>query len=482
MEGVNFGRRPLFLILSLAFGLRLIAVDQGLWLDEAAQALESRRGAGAIVRGLEADFHPPLYHLILHVWMKFSVREVWLRFLSVLLGLGTVLGVWVLGNFYRPRVGFGGAFLLAINPFHLYYSQEVRPYPLAAFLYLWAAVFFVAWLRKKGGWRLFFGWVGLSALVLYSLYPAAVWFPAAGLFLLFEKEKVGWRKVGLFFFGLALAGLTFLPWTPRLRLQLAAGQKLRQALPGWETTVSPQPLKAVLLVPAKFVAGPVRLRRSFWLPVLFSLPLAVSLLAMVWQAGRGSRELRRLWLSFGLVPLIFLAVFTFFLPILEPKRVLFVLPVLTLGVAAGLTRLPGKLASLSLGILVFFFMSSNVAYALEPSLQREQWRQAVRWAEVKAGASGLVVFSFPQPLAPWNWYAGGSVRAVGGEAGLRATAAGVEVKLGGELEREPIVYFRYLADLTDPGGKVPAYLQERGYRVGESLAFPGVGLVDVYQK
>ena len=52
------------IILVLIFGLvlRLINLNQSLWLDEITQAVTSKGSFLNIFNELQGDFHPPLYH------------------------------------------------------------------------------------------------------------------------------------------------------------------------------------------------------------------------------------------------------------------------------------------------------------------------------------------------------------------------------------------------------------------------------------
>lgn len=86
----------MLLILILAFVLRLINLNQSFWLDEAAQVIESARPLSAQF-SIVSDFHPPLFHLILHFWMMLGNSEVWIRLLPVSLGVATVYLIYKLG-------------------------------------------------------------------------------------------------------------------------------------------------------------------------------------------------------------------------------------------------------------------------------------------------------------------------------------------------------------------------------------------------
>ncbi|MBK8231445.1 MAG: glycosyltransferase family 39 protein [Candidatus Eisenbacteria bacterium] len=120
----------------IAFGLRFFALArQSVWVDEAFSikyaAVFGRFGWDQWFENL----HGPLHALLLHLWSRlFGTGEAALRSLSALFGAATVpLLYWAV----RPRLDRAPALLaaglLAVSPFHLWYSQEIRNYALLIF-------------------------------------------------------------------------------------------------------------------------------------------------------------------------------------------------------------------------------------------------------------------------------------------------------------------------------------------------------------
>ena len=64
--------KKLLLILLLALILRLISLNQSLWLDEGIQwwAVTTFPLKHLITEYIRGDFNPPLFHTILYFWVK----------------------------------------------------------------------------------------------------------------------------------------------------------------------------------------------------------------------------------------------------------------------------------------------------------------------------------------------------------------------------------------------------------------------------
>ncbi len=123
---------PLGLILLLAGGLYLYQLGaESLWSDEIISILD----AEALPKIVKKE--RPLYYPLLRLWMFFGTSDVWLRGLSVLFGLGSVLTIYLLGKkLFSKSTGLLAALLLALSPLFIFHFQEVRMYGLSALLSL----------------------------------------------------------------------------------------------------------------------------------------------------------------------------------------------------------------------------------------------------------------------------------------------------------------------------------------------------------
>ena len=133
----HVSRLILLAILLLASFLRFYRLDaQSFWNDEGNSARIAERTLDLIVEGAAGDIHPPGYYLLLHYWRAlFGQSEFALRSLSAFCGVLTVAFTYVLGRrLLGTATGLGGAFLAALSPLAVYYSQEARMYALLGLL------------------------------------------------------------------------------------------------------------------------------------------------------------------------------------------------------------------------------------------------------------------------------------------------------------------------------------------------------------
>ena len=145
---LNFCKKTSFWIILLggAF-LRFHALDrQSLWDDELSTIRTLSTPARQVIERFETyETHPPLYFLQLKIWRALHARSlVKLRANSALWGALSLFLIFLLGRRYGgDSLGLLAMTLLAISPFHLAYSQELRPYAMAV------AIALAGWLNLE---------------------------------------------------------------------------------------------------------------------------------------------------------------------------------------------------------------------------------------------------------------------------------------------------------------------------------------------
>ncbi|MEZ4649173.1 MAG: glycosyltransferase family 39 protein [Candidatus Eisenbacteria bacterium] len=117
----------------LAAGLRFYhAGTQSLWIDEIATIKYTAPFGQYSWTLFFYNLHGALYSALLHAWSHvFGTSEFGLRSLSAFLGTVTVpLFYWALLPLRRRATALVATALLAVHPFHVWYSQELRGYVL----------------------------------------------------------------------------------------------------------------------------------------------------------------------------------------------------------------------------------------------------------------------------------------------------------------------------------------------------------------
>src|SRR3989338_7590890 len=110
---------------------------QSFWRDEAFSYIMAHQNIVDILYHTAEDFNPPLYYVLLSLWMTiFGHSEIALRTLSLLFFWATIYISFdfmhdVLNISYKRAVVY--MFLMIINPVLLYYGLEARMYIMLGF-------------------------------------------------------------------------------------------------------------------------------------------------------------------------------------------------------------------------------------------------------------------------------------------------------------------------------------------------------------
>ena len=505
----NFWRSnwAVVVVLGLALVLRSAYLNGSFWLDEAAQALEADRSWREQLQIVD-DFQPPLLHVLTFVAIQFSKQEWWLRWWGALLpGLLTVWGTYELGRkLSSKRVGLLASLLLATSSFHIYFSQELRPYSLSAMLAVWSWFFLLeaeqvgqdSYQLPRGniwdkilGWlpvkRDFFLFLLMSVLGVYSsyLYP----FVLAGQVLWLMIR----RRLTQVAYAVLIPSVAFLPWLPTFWRQLQAGQNLRQTFPGWENIVSFSWWRAPTLTVGKFLYGVVDLELDGWYIGWTLLWLVLVAVVVVSHSRRFYKQNRDRWsllVYMMIVPFVLASVVSWWVPVIQPKRVIYLLPIAYVFVSFlifGRRRDWRELSWASWGLLawlLFFNLAGVVNYYTQPASQRENWRHLLATLHQEYDPRETVaVFAYQAPFSPWMWYERDQpVPFVTVSTGSydTSTMPDLTTVLQPVTNYQRVIVFDYLRSLTDSRNLVPQTLQSWGWVEEKVLVYPNIGMIRIY--
>ncbi|MFA6518993.1 MAG: glycosyltransferase family 39 protein [Candidatus Shapirobacteria bacterium] len=322
------------IIIAISLAIRLVAINQSLWLDEAvtANVVKNNSYQEIVTKFSVNDFHPPLFYLVTKAWTEvFGYSEVSLRMPSVIFSLATIYVIYLIG-------GAGPAILVGFNPLLLYYSQEARMYSMATmFLMLWW------WAIKNNKTKL----TNLfSFLAVMTYYGSVLPILAMNIYWLTARQ---FKKIGQNNFGLVGAGLILAPLFLR---QWQNSKIMLSQVANWNLVLGKVELKNLLLMPIKFFSG----RISFYPKIVYYL------IAGAWTVIVGLKIIKKkqemavvgITLALGLI-------LSFWAPMLQYFRFLYLIPLLCLVI--------GKSRVVTAGFLVF-----SLVYVLFPQFHREDWK------------------------------------------------------------------------------------------------------------
>lgn len=462
----------------LAITLRIINLNQSLWLDEATQVILSSQAISEIIYNRTADFHPPLSYLLYHFWSKLGTSEVWLRLMPVIFGVGTVAILYMLvSKITNKKIALLCAFLFSIAPYHIYYSQEVRMYSLATLLSTLSMYFFVNIVKEK---RLIdtLGYVVITTLLLYTHYLGVFLVLSQFVFILIccrEKTK---QVIAV----IAAVTVLYTPWLPSLLKQFQGGSNIDVYLPGWREVLTLSPLKAIPLTLFKFSAGRVDFDNTYLYIVVALVVLSVFGCLLFKGVKNELKKKSYFIICWFFVPLILAFVLSFKIPLNQPFRLLFILPAFYILISLGICSLK-RMKKIAMILVMIISLLGLTIYYLNSRFYREDWKEAVKFLDEKSiEDQAPVVFIWPEPFAPYIWYSNNLGRAYSIGGSMPYDNQEIENSLRSLLQSDKLYLFRYLQKLSDPNENTQRWLYANNFKLGVTYNFRGVGFIDEYQK
>lgn len=213
----------------LALGLRLFHLgNQNLWFDEQLTVTVSQAEEKDLLKMLELESNkPPLYFLFMHYWLKGGTSEFWIRLPSAICGALTCLLALVLGNeLIGKNQGWILGLLLAVAPFHVYYSQEARMYALLGLTGTGAMVCAVLFCKTQR-WNYALLYLLCATLSCYIFTYGIFLLPFSCLLSLAFQPRPLRKGLLVFWCTNVLVALLFCPWVPRLLESVQSGSGLQ---------------------------------------------------------------------------------------------------------------------------------------------------------------------------------------------------------------------------------------------------------------
>jgi uncharacterized membrane protein len=203
------------LLVLCATAIRLINLEgESIWIDEAYSIVLANHSIKEIIQGSIADQHPPLYYVLLKLWLRGDSSLYTARLFSVFLGVFLVFQSIVftrklLGDIASLEVGL----LTTLSPALVWYSQEARMYILLTVFTMGSMYFFI---EMIAGRKTTYIYSVLTILAIYTHYFAIfiLLSQVFGIAILWLSKEIEKKSFQDFVKACFLIIIAFLPWFP----------------------------------------------------------------------------------------------------------------------------------------------------------------------------------------------------------------------------------------------------------------------------
>ncbi len=383
-------------ILFVSLILRCVNIDgRSIQYDDAFSIFLAERSLPDIIRGTAADTMPPLYYFLLHFWMRLGEQVWFLRMLSILISLGSLVVLYFLvRTLFDQRSAFWAAALAAISPLQIYHAQDIRMYAALAFFQLAHWGFFVRISRHGKTRQSLINWIGFILLGVLAMYThnLAVFGLCVPLIYLIVTGR--WRDAGKVLLADFVIGLLAAPWLVMVPGQIA---KIQTAF--W----TPRPGLVELVQAGILFVGTLPLPGT-WLIIVAVLSLQAIMLVLFEGWKERSNEGVRLLAAITIIPPTLLFAASYLMrPVFVPRG--FLVSSLTfLGLAGGVI---GKKRASGLVLLFLFGLTAGISLPYQISYQefpRSPFREAANYLAEHISSGDAIVHDNKLSYFPMAFY------------------------------------------------------------------------------
>lgn len=400
-------------ILILGTGMRLYRLGhQSLWTDEVLTFLSSKGTLSNVL--FQTDINTnilPLYYVVVNAVLKVGNQDALLRVPSVVFASFSILLLYfVAANWLGKTTGLICALLIAISPFHIWYSQEARPYSLLLFLGVLSIWFLQKLIHTPFGLKFKVGFIFTAAATFYCHTIAIAFIGAMGAYVLIAVTRRKWKS-----------------WIP------VFGSIVLLVLPGIYkliiTPLNPAPEKpfSLFAVPytiwsftGGFSLGPSLTemhlpdRISYVISQLHVIIPVLSIFSTLFGFGvfklwKQEKTVCLISTFFFIFPLAFAVIGSIVTdnPFNVRYAILSFLPFVVF-LAMGINSLQNPwLFRGALGIVVLVSLISSYNYFFNDRYHKENYRAAIHFLETHAVSSDLIICSAPYTIRNLKYYFNG---------------------------------------------------------------------------
>ena len=387
-------------ILLLALALRIPGLDRGYWVDEIYTIAERGQMDLVTIVTTNSDPHPPLYYLLVRIWMEFFGNgAVAIRSLSVLFGLASIVAVYLLAlELYDKQTGQIAALLMSISWFQIQHALTARMYTLLVTLSVLSMYFYIRTLgdhsvENRLGYAVItlgmllthvYGVFVLMAQIIHLSYKLFSWADVARL------KK--WAVTQTMAFGF------FMPWIGLVAVPNYVLGPTDEAETSWLTEPSIWMIETIGLAMAGVPVNYPTVTITDMTLIFGRLFAVLAVAAVVWHVYRetktddgvgGATLLAALLVCFTLVPF---AISVTIVPMLEARYTIVGFVAIAILIAKTVSDVDYAPARVTILLVVVVLMAAMLptAYA---ATSAEDWEGATEIAEPELDESSLIVYN-----------------------------------------------------------------------------------------
>lgn len=443
---------PILLFL-ICFVIRLIYLTaQDICIDEPFSIYHAQGSFSDIIKYLKPTNNPPLFELVLHVWIKwFGISAFSVRFLPMLFGSLAVIFIYKIGSrYFSFWVGLSTALIYSFSSHAIYYAHDCRVYTLFLLLSV-TSIYYTSNIISDNFTKRDLILLGvINVLLVYSHYFGfVVWFVEFVGILLFSRKH--WKSV---FVLLAVSMLFYLPQLFNLVNQFLFSAK------GGTWVKEPNGIESIY--------------NMFWLfsnmPIVAVFCLLIILASVIKFFVLRNKEIennvlikRFIYLCFFL-PFVLMFLVSYKIPVYNGRYLFFILPFYYLSISimaySLFTNIKLKYALLISAVILFI-----ITVQINPSKERQS-KAVVEFVEQTKKPGDLVLICTHEFLTNFAYYFNSDIFKVTGEDEYST----IENVLKGEniypvrninevdkeviLSASRIIYVDVSADFSNPGNNV----------------------------
>ena len=336
--------------------------------------------------------NPPFYYSFLDFWTKlFGDSEFSIRFPSVIFGLLSILVLYYLtSSLFNKRIALLSALILAVNPFHIYLSQQARMYSLFTLFSLLSLFYFFKILKEDRKTNMIL-YLVFNILKLYTYYFAIfVLLVECLYFTLFHKDFKSKSK------DFMLTNLfIFILFSPQF-IKIYNGFLGKTSELNWGL----RPSEYFISIFNSFLGWDIVFTAIVFLLFLFGLLRIKNI----------DKKLNLFGIFYVLLPLV-IGFFLSFKIVIIPRYFIFILPIYIMFISKGLINIKYRWIKLFLILGIVFISGFRLADDYS-KLNNPQWREVVDYIENNSQKEDVMLFD-DFTIEPFEYYYKGNLTRIG---------------------------------------------------------------------